>query len=90
MTFQLEMHAYCGMTIPLASGEIDECRDAAAHAIRRHRRTNREVSVLEPGKTWEFLEAEDGSMVNDDEGVLVLKEIFEDDIEDDEFLEEEE
>ena len=74
MRYQLELRAYCGMEFPLESGEIEDCRDAAAQAIRRHRRSDRGVAVLEPGKAWEMLEAEDGCMVNDDEGVLRLRE----------------
>ena len=74
MSYQLYLRAYCGMRVPLESGDLDECRDAAARTIRRHRRSDRGVAVLEPGMEWEMLEAEDGFMVNDDEGILVLKE----------------
>jgi hypothetical protein len=63
------------MHFPLVTGEIEECRDAAAQVIRKHRRSDRGVAVLESGSRWEMLEDENGFMVNDDEGVLVIKEV---------------
>jgi len=72
---KLVLHAYCGMPVYLHEGSEEECRDAAARQIQRHRKSERGVAILEPGKEWEMLEAEDGFMVADDEGVMRLKEV---------------
>ena len=60
-------------------GSTEECRDRAALEIRKHRRSGRYVSVLNPGRRWEMLEAEDAAMVYDDTGIMALT--GEDDVE---------
>ena len=75
MSYQLNFRGYCGMHMPVMSGDQEDCRDKAAEMIREHRRSGRYVLVLASGECWEFLEDENGMMVNDDEGILALKEV---------------
>lgn len=69
-TARLRFHAYCGMHVSILEGELQECRNKAARMIRRHRKSDREVSVLTNGYEWEFLEDENAMMVEDDCGIL--------------------
>lgn len=75
MTHELVLHAYCGMPTNLYQGSEEECRDAAARQIKQHRKSERGVALLEPGREWEMLEMDGGGMVNDDEGVMKLREV---------------
>ncbi len=76
MTHELVLYAYCGMPQYLAEGSLEECREAAARQIKEHRKSERGVAILEPGKEWEMLEMDGGmSMIADDEGVLKLKSV---------------
>lgn len=75
MTYELTFHSYCGMCVPLATDDLEECRKIAARQIRATRRSQREVVVLVPGSKWEFLTPDDAAMVADNEGVMSLKEV---------------
>jgi hypothetical protein len=69
--FSLELHAYCGMTIPLGTGTLAECRNRAARRIRHHRnRMGYPASILKRGAMWELMTGDDASMVGDGEGIL--------------------
>ena len=72
MSYQLTLHAYCGMSFPLEDRDLEECRDRAALEIRKHRRSGRHVEVLDKGRRWEMLEADNAAMVYDDCGVMAL------------------
>lgn len=68
-------YAYCGMRVPITEGQDrEDVRKAAARRIRFHRRSGRSVTILEKGKTWEMLEDENACMVEDDCGILAIKE----------------
>ena len=67
--------SYCGMRWKLVEDvDMDEAREAAAAKIKRFRKTDRNVTTLEPGRQWEFLTPDDAGLIQDDEGVMTLKE----------------
>ena len=68
----LTLHAYCGMPVPLADGDLDDVRQAAAQFIRRKRRRGKPVTKLIRGQEWEVQTPEDAAIISDDEGLLVL------------------
>ncbi len=71
--FSLRLHAYCGMTIPLGTGTLAECRIRAARRIRYHRNhMDYPVSTLKRGAAWELMTGDDASMVGDGEGILMI------------------
>lgn len=72
--FTLALHAYCGMTVPIAYiPDHTGIRQVAARLIRRRRREGYPVAILEIGRRWEIMEPEDCMMVPDDCGCLVLR-----------------
>ena len=71
--FSLRLHAYCGMTIPLGTGTLAECRIRAARRIRHHRnRMGYPATTLQRGAAWEQMTGDDASMVGDSEGILKI------------------
>lgn len=77
MGYTLVHHAYCGMSIPLEAGTLEECRERAARRIRWARREEFPVVTLEKGKEWEIEEPDDCLLVPDSCGVLVIAEALE-------------
>lgn len=71
--YTLTMHGYCGMAIPIAEGNKDDCRQAAARYIRSLRRQGFPVVTLETGTEWESQEPEDCCLVPAECGVLHLR-----------------
>jgi hypothetical protein len=72
--YTLSLHAYCGVTDPIDDGlDLAEARQRAARLIRRRRRQDFPVAVLEKGRRWEIQEPEDCFMVPDCCGVLILR-----------------
>jgi len=71
---QLTHYAYCGMSVPLADGDENECRGRAARVLRRRRNQGHPIAVLDFGKAWEIQEREDAMMVSDFAGVMKLEE----------------
>ena len=71
--FSLRLHAYCGMTIPLETGTLAECRIRAARRIRYHRNhMEYPASTLKRGSAWELMTDDDAFMVGDGEGILKI------------------
>ena len=73
--WQLTMHSYCGMHLPVDYGDREKMRDTVAEMLRKHRRSGRWVDVRDKGHRWELCEAEDSGIVNDYEGILSLREV---------------
>jgi hypothetical protein len=72
--YRLRLYAYCGMSYNLVDeGEMGECREAAAQAIRHHRNElGYPVSTLEPGREWELITGDDAVAIGDTEGTLKI------------------
>jgi hypothetical protein len=73
--YTLTLHACCGMAEPIGDPgmDLDDARQAAARLIRRRRRQDFPVTVIEKGRKWEVEEPEDCFMVPDGCGVLILR-----------------
>jgi len=67
----LNLHTYSGLRNPLFEGDIEDCRDATAQAIKHHRASGRDVIQHGNGR-WELCESEDAFMVLGDVGILSL------------------
>jgi hypothetical protein len=73
--YTLTLHAYCGMAEPIGDNgmDLDDARQEAARLIRRRRRQDFPITVIEKGRKWEVEEPEDCFMVPDCCGVLILR-----------------
>lgn len=68
---ELIMYSYCGMKVPLKTGDMATCHERAKQLRERHERYGGAVSVLSPTK-WELETPENASMVSDEDGILAI------------------
>lgn len=70
--FDVTLHAYCGMNVPVAEDvDKDAAKDAVRGFLRRARRKGNPVEKLGP-RRWEIQTPEDAIMVDDLEGTLAI------------------
>src|SRR5512138_1839661 len=73
MTYSLIMYGHCGMSTPVDSGELAECRIAAARYLKRRIKRGYQVSVIKSGLEYETIPPDSYYLVPDDAGLLCIK-----------------